>query len=54
MLLFLDTGVDDAESECDLDAGVNWDFTLHNNGDKDALDKELNSLIEHVNQRISH
>ncbi|XP_072038534.1 phosphomevalonate kinase-like [Amphiura filiformis] len=46
-------GVDDAESECDLDTGISWDFTLHNNGDKHTLDKELNSLIECVNERIS-
>ena len=46
------TGVDDAESECDLDIGIGWDFTICNNGDNDALDRTIRGILEIVDSKL--
>ncbi|KAL6467617.1 hypothetical protein MHYP_G00232940 [Metynnis hypsauchen] len=38
-------GVDDAESECGLDQGVNFDCTISNDGDATLLDGQLERLL---------
>lgn len=40
------TGVDDAESECGLDTGVNWDIIIYNNGDKEEFEASLSKVLE--------
>lgn len=42
-------GVDDAESECGLDDGVEFDFIISNNGDG-QLDESLTKLVLRINQ----
>ncbi|ESO87613.1 hypothetical protein LOTGIDRAFT_179274 [Lottia gigantea] len=42
------TGVDDAESECGLDEGINWDYIINNNNDENLLNSTLKPLIQHV------
>jgi len=43
------TGVDDAESECGLDTGVNFDVVITNNGSGDAsLDTSVGNLVQQV------
>uniref|UniRef100_A0A0B6ZP23 Phosphomevalonate kinase n=2 Tax=Arion vulgaris TaxID=1028688 RepID=A0A0B6ZP23_9EUPU len=39
-------GVDNAESECGLDSGVNWDIVISNNGDKQELEEGIDKLID--------
>lgn len=39
-------GVDDAESECDLDNGVNWNYIVHNNDDKIQLEADIAALVK--------
>ncbi|KAL1285571.1 Phosphomevalonate kinase [Trichinella pseudospiralis] len=41
------TGVDDAETECALDAGVEWDFIIENNEENDVI-----SRIEQLATRV--
>eukprot|EP00035_Acanthoeca_spectabilis_P034521 m.29528 g.29528 ORF g.29528 m.29528 type:complete len:287 (-) comp6704_c0_seq2:960-1820(-) len=40
-------GVDDVESECGLD-GREWDFVINNNGDAEALNQALDTLLQLV------
>lgn len=46
------TGVDDAESECGLDEGIHWDYLIHNNGDQDLLDKDIDHLVTIVQEKL--
>lgn len=39
------TGVDDIQSECDLDDWSDWNLAIDNNGDKDT-DEILNEIVE--------
>ncbi|CAG5132913.1 unnamed protein product [Candidula unifasciata] len=41
-------GVDDAESECGLDSGVDWDVIINNNGDQKQLEDDIHKLLEHI------
>lgn len=41
-------GVDDAESECGLDDGINWDILVCNNGDNDELNRTIERIVESV------
>ncbi len=45
-------GVDDAETECGLDAEVSWDMQLRND-DTNSLDKDANCLVEIVNAKCA-
>ena len=42
----LSTGVDDAESECGLDTGVNWDIMIYNNGNKEEVDNSVEKILK--------
>ncbi|KAK2845234.1 hypothetical protein Q5P01_011893 [Channa striata] len=39
------TGVDDAESECGLDSGVEFDWIITNEADAPSLDKQLQPIL---------
>ncbi|KAM9310572.1 phosphomevalonate kinase [Pholidichthys leucotaenia] len=40
------TGVDDAESECGLDSGIEFDWTITNEADAPSLDDQLRPALE--------
>ena len=44
------TGIDDCDSECALDRGVEWDYRVVNNGGR--LDDILNELLERCNDEL--
>ncbi|NXL75972.1 PMVK kinase, partial [Leptocoma aspasia] len=46
------TGVDDAESECGLDQGVAFDWVITNDGDKVALSKQLEMLVQSLQRSL--
>ena len=46
----MSTGIDDAESECDLDNFTNFNFYISNNGDTRTLEQSLEVLINKVLQ----
>ncbi|XP_067831971.1 phosphomevalonate kinase isoform X2 [Heptranchias perlo] len=46
-------GVDDAESECGLDEGIHWDWTVANNGGPEGLEQQLRPLTEFIQGRLS-
>jgi len=46
-------GIDDAQSECDLDTGVTFDVVIDNSGDDKALSSQLTEFIHCVNTRLS-
>ncbi|XP_052793962.1 phosphomevalonate kinase-like isoform X1 [Mya arenaria] len=41
-------GIDDAESECGLDKGLEWDITIDNSGDESLLDQNISTLVSLV------
>jgi len=45
-------GVDDAESECDLDTGVKFDVVIDNSGDYGTLTMQLTNLVHSINTRL--
>ncbi|XP_022100904.1 phosphomevalonate kinase-like isoform X2 [Acanthaster planci] len=47
-------GIDDAESECDLDHGVTWDFIISNNGNIDVLEPQLAQIIDHIQEKLTY
>lgn len=44
-------GIDDAESECGLDQGVDFDQTVRNDGDVTLLDAQLEGLLSLAKER---
>ncbi|ELT87821.1 hypothetical protein CAPTEDRAFT_105072 [Capitella teleta] len=46
------SGVDDAESECDLDE-TNFDLVITNNGDSELLENALTDLIEDIRSKLA-
>ncbi|NP_001232571.1 phosphomevalonate kinase [Taeniopygia guttata] len=46
------TGVDDAESECGLDQAVAFDWVITNDGDKVALDEQLEMLVQSLHSSL--
>ncbi|CAM4705290.1 unnamed protein product [Leuciscus chuanchicus] len=44
------TGVDDAESECGLDEGLQFDWILQNDGEHELLEKQLEELLSSLTQ----
>ena len=44
-------GIDDAESECGLDTGNEWDFMVQNDGDSQLLDTTVTNIIECIKKR---
>ncbi|NXT22902.1 PMVK kinase, partial [Syrrhaptes paradoxus] len=45
-------GVDDAESECGLDQGVAFDWVVTNDGDAQALEEQLETLLRALRGRL--
>ncbi|XP_067878756.1 phosphomevalonate kinase [Heterodontus francisci] len=45
-------GVDDTESECGLDEGVCWDWTLANEGGPEGLEQQLRPLMEFIQGQL--
>lgn len=43
--LYLPLGVDDAESECGLDSGVDFDWLIINEADAPSLDEQLQPIL---------
>ncbi|XP_013418217.1 phosphomevalonate kinase [Lingula anatina] len=46
------SGVDDAESECDLDSGITWHMIIDNNGQEEQLNIHLQTLIDKINNKL--
>lgn len=46
-------GIDDAPSECGLDNGVTFDFTICNNGNHVELERDLQRIITEISQLCS-
>nr|XP_015224331.1 PREDICTED: phosphomevalonate kinase [Lepisosteus oculatus] len=44
-------GVDDAESECGLDGGVAFDWTIHNDSGAQRLEEQLGGLLSLARER---
>ncbi|KAJ8354702.1 hypothetical protein SKAU_G00222690 [Synaphobranchus kaupii] len=44
-------GIDDAESECGLDHGVNFDWIIHNEEDAAPLEEQLQALLSLVQEK---
>ncbi|XP_008046776.1 phosphomevalonate kinase [Carlito syrichta] len=45
-------GVDDVESECDLDNFGVFDWVIENHGDEQHLEEQLENLIEFIHSRL--
>uniref|UniRef100_A0A3B3ZTS6 Phosphomevalonate kinase n=1 Tax=Periophthalmus magnuspinnatus TaxID=409849 RepID=A0A3B3ZTS6_9GOBI len=45
-------GVDDAESECGLDSGVEWDWIISNEGDPQDLEDQLRPIGHFLQSRV--
>jgi len=48
----LSAGVDDAESECDLDTGVEFDVVIDNSGDSEMLTTHLTDFVHSIETRL--
>ncbi|KAG5271352.1 hypothetical protein AALO_G00178760 [Alosa alosa] len=47
-------GIDDAESECGLDQGVQFDWIINNNGDAVLLEEQLKELFVLAKEKSAH
>ena len=47
-------GIDDAESECGLDTGVEWDFVIDNCGDDDKLNKDIQNIMQVIGPMLQN
>jgi len=45
-------GIDDSETEVDLDDYLDWDFIISNNDNNEALDRDITEICSHLRQRI--
>ncbi|XP_032829776.1 phosphomevalonate kinase isoform X1 [Petromyzon marinus] len=45
-------GIDDMESECGLDSGVQWDWNIRNDGSDGDLDSQLQEILSHVELQL--
>ena len=45
-------GIDDSETEVDLDDYVDWDFIISNNGNTEVLDRDISKICSHLRQII--
>lgn len=45
-------GIDDSETEVDLDDYEKWDFRIKNNGNKEALDKAIETVCAHLKKSV--
>ncbi|XP_059194857.1 phosphomevalonate kinase [Centropristis striata] len=47
------TGVDDAESECGLDSGVEFDWIITNEGDAPSLEEQLQPILKLAEEAVT-
>ncbi|KAI8789641.1 phosphomevalonate kinase-like isoform X1 [Biomphalaria glabrata] len=41
-------GIDDAESECGLDSGCNWDIVIYNNNNQEKLEDSISKILKRI------
>ncbi|XP_069074485.1 phosphomevalonate kinase isoform X3 [Pleurodeles waltl] len=46
-------GIDDAESECGLDHGMSFDWTITNDGDSEVLNDQLDTLVDFIKLKLT-
>ncbi|XP_060551937.1 phosphomevalonate kinase-like isoform X2 [Ruditapes philippinarum] len=46
-------GVDDAESECGLDTGIDWDIVIQNDNDEQVFNTQVEQIEKHVNKMMN-
>lgn len=46
------SGIDDQETECDLDCIKEWDITITNNGSIDDLNPTIDSIVHTIKQAL--
>lgn len=46
------TGIDDSETEMDLDSYSNWDFVITNDGDDTYLLKSIEDVCSHLKAKV--
>ncbi|KAM8921583.1 phosphomevalonate kinase [Pelodytes ibericus] len=44
--------IDEAESECGLDHGVSFNWTIRNDGDQTALEEQLRTLMDYIYSKL--
>ena len=47
------SGVDDAESECGLDSGVEFDWIITNEADAPSLDEQLQPILKLAEEAVT-
>lgn len=47
------SGVDDAETECNLDSVTNWDWILDNNANENVLEPKLKEILDWIHLKLS-
>jgi phosphomevalonate kinase len=53
-LYFLQSsGIDDAETECDLDGLTDWDWIIVNNGNEPELEDGMQNIVSWVNRTLN-
>lgn len=45
-------GIDDAESECGLDTGIDWDFVIDNSGNDVQLRKDIENIVQVIESML--
>jgi phosphomevalonate kinase len=53
MFFFLTSGIDDAETECDLDGLTDWDWSIVNNGSEPELENGMQNILSWVSSTLS-
>ena len=51
--LLQSSGIDDAETECDLDKVTEWDWRIVNNGRESELEDEMQNILSFVNSTLN-
>jgi hypothetical protein len=53
-LCFLEySGIDDAETECDLDEVTDWDWRIVNNGSESELEDGMQNILSWINSAVN-
>jgi hypothetical protein len=52
LFLLQSSGVDDAETECDLDEVTEWDWRIVNNGSDSELEDEMQNILSWVDSTL--
>jgi hypothetical protein len=51
--VYIILGVDDAESECGLDKGIDWDIVIQNDNDEQVFNTQVEQIEKHVNEMMN-